>query len=408
MRELPSGWMSSAVEDCFDVTLGKMLSKEASEGVIQHSYLANKNVQWNRIDLRDLKTMHFTSSERQRYVLLPEDLLVTEGGEIGRTSIWHGEVDDCYFQNALHRLRPVRGIEPRYMLHYMQFAAHAGLFAHLAGQTSIAHLPKEKFARWRVIHPGSLVEQRRIVKILDATDTQIDSTRAWIAKAARLRISTMLDLLRPGKWPVRRVGELLAESHPAMRSGPFGSSLLKEQLVEAGIPLLGIDNVQTERFSDVFVRFVGDGTFNELRRYQVRPGDLMITIMGTVGRCCVVPDSIGPALSSKHTWTISFDPALYRSALACIQINHAPWALNHLARDTQGGTMGAIRSDTLRTLPLPVPPMEEQIRIENALAGWRAAIDAESRRTMELTKLKQAAADDLLTGRVRVPVGAGV
>ena len=73
-----------------------------------------------------------------------------------------------------------------------------------------------------------------------------------------------------------------------MRSGPFGSALLKHELVEAGIPLLGIDNVHVERFEATFSRFVTPQKFRELERYAVRPRDLMITIMGTVGRCCLV------------------------------------------------------------------------------------------------------------------------
>ncbi len=82
----------------------------------------------------------------------------------------------------------------------------------------------------------------------------------------------------------------------------------------------------------------------------------MITIMGTVGRCCLVPTNIGKALSSKHVWTLTFDKSLYSPYLACLQFNYAPWVLTHLKRDEQGGIMSAIRSETLSSLLLPVPP----------------------------------------------------
>jgi type I restriction enzyme S subunit len=75
-----------------------------------------------------------------------------------------------------------------------------------------------------------------------------------------------------------------------MPSGPFGSSLLKQELNASGIPLLGIDNVHVEGFVDKCSRYVDYDKFQELKQYRVRPADIMITIMGTVGRCCVGPD----------------------------------------------------------------------------------------------------------------------
>ena len=93
----------------------------------------------------------------------------------------------------------------------------------------------------------------------------------------------------------------------------------------------------------------------------------MITIMGTVGRCCLVPDDVGAALSSKHVWTLTFDQNRYSPYLACLQFNHAPWILRHFSRDEQGGIMASIRSDTLRTAQLPVPPMAEQQMIAAGL-----------------------------------------
>src|SRR5688572_26724966 len=117
MRELAPGWTLSKVGDLFDMQLGKMLSKEASAGPEQRRYLTNKNVQWSRIDFEALNYMSFSSVEREKFRLVPGDLLVTEGGEIGRTAMWEGDRKECYFQKSLHRLRSRGQIDPRYMLH---------------------------------------------------------------------------------------------------------------------------------------------------------------------------------------------------------------------------------------------------------------------------------------------------
>ncbi len=111
----------------------------------------------------------------------------------------------------------------------------------------------------------------------------------------------------PEEWGVEKLETLLAKIPSAMRSGPFGSALLKHELVEQGIPLLGIDNIFVEKFENKFKRFVTQEKFNELSRYSVRSRDVVITIMGTVGRCCVIPEKTETSLSSKHLWTMTFD-----------------------------------------------------------------------------------------------------
>ncbi|MEQ7419640.1 hypothetical protein ABQE70_08580 [Xanthomonas campestris pv. campestris] len=273
-------------------------------------------------------------------------------------------------------------------------------------------------------------EQRKIAVILDTIDTAIHETEALIAKLKAVKQGLLHDLLTrgidangelsapqseaphlykpsplgliPTDWDTKCISELLADLDPPMRSGPFGSALLKHELVDDGFPLLGIDNVHTERFARDYARFVTPMKFAQLARYAVRPDDLMITIMGTVGRCCLVPGDIGHALSSKHTWTITLERDAYSPYLAMLQINYSPWVLAHFARDQQGGTMAAIRSDTLRSTLLPVPPREEQRLMEQRLRTLSDRIESEATSLTKRRAEKAGLMDDLLTGRVRV------
>jgi type I restriction enzyme, S subunit len=290
-----------------------------------------------------------------------------------------------------------------------------------------ATLNKEKLKKIEFDFPQDPSEQKRIGQILSTVDQAIEQTEALIAKHQRIKTGSMLDLLTRGidehgnlrsekthkfknsalgkipvEWEVKRIADFLADVDPPMRSGPFGSALLKDELVESGVPLLGIDNVFAEQFVNSYTRFVHPRKAETLRRYRVRPRDLMITIMGTVGRCCVVPDDIGTALSSKHTWTISLNQRVYSPYLACLQINYAPWVLSHFAKDEQGGIMSAIKSDTLRSTLLPVPPFKEMITIEEILKAISAEIKLESALLHKLNSLKTALMQDLLTGKKRV------
>ena len=267
-------------------------------------------------------------------------------------------------------------------------------------------------------------KQIEIRKILTTVDRAIEQTEILIEKQQRIKIGLMRDLLTRGidehgairseqthkfkssslgripvEWEVNKIEEFLSVVDPSMRSGPFGSSLLKEDLCESGVPLLGIDNVFPERFVPNYKRFVSEKKAKLLKRFIIRPQDIIITIMGTVGRCCIAPDDIGEALSSKHIWTISFDKDLYSPYLACIQINYAPWVTNHFAKDMQGGIMTSIRSETLRTTYLPVPPIDEMQEIENRLRAISNDIDTLQIFHRKLLSQKTSIMQDLLTGR---------
>lgn len=294
-------------------------------------------------------------------------------------------------------------------------------------QTTVRHLSAAEINSALVEMPP-LPEQRAIAAVLDTIDEAIRQTEQIIAKLQQVKQGLLHDLLTrgiddngelrdperhpeqfqdsalgriPKGWEVASVGSLLADVDPAMRSGPFGSALLKHELVTTGVPLLGIDNVHVERFVSSCERFVTPQKARELSRYFVRPRDVMITIMGTVGRCCVVPEDVGEALSSKHVWTLTFDEGRYPAELACLQFNHAPWVLRHFARDEQGGIMAAIRSETLRSALLPVPSPVEARWIASVITDISRRTSEEVGTTSKLKLLKAGLAEDLLTGRVR-------
>src|SRR5690606_35025568 len=121
-----------------------------------------------------------------------------------------------------------------------------------------------------------------------------------------------------------------------------------------------------------------------------------------VGRCCVVPEDIGQALSSKHLWTMTFDRNRLLPELACWQLNYAPWVKSWFARQSQGAVMDAIQSSTLRSLRLPVPPIPEQLLLRDRYAAVQGRLTEEEEALSKLTEVKQGLLQDLLTGRVPV------
>lgn len=334
--------------------------------------------------------------------------------------------------STVSKLSPNEKVEPQYL--YFSLQAKFGWIQHRRTGTGVPHVPKDIGRLLKVNYPKSRTEQKKIAAILTSVDATIEKSEALIAKYRQIKAGLMHDLftrgvrpngqLRPPReqapelyqetaigwmpkeWSTATLEGLLAPVSNNIRSGPFGSALLKHELVEDGIPFLGIDNIHVERFDAHFRRFLSERKFRELARYRVRPGDVVITIMGTVGRCCVIPDTLDAALSSKHLWTMTFDSKLVIPELICWQLNYSAWAHAWFRRSMQGGIMDAIQSSTLKTLVVPLPPIQEQERIH---AGYRQAtqrIAHESGNFEKLRTQKLGLMQDLLTGKVAVTVDA--
>lgn len=139
--------------------------------------------------------MDFSDEERAKFSLESGDLLVCEGGEVGRTAIWRGELSECYFQKAIHRLRPKDGLMvPEFMLAFMVQAAVRNAWQNLISQTSISHLTQEKLAMLLVTRP-SLEEQNRIASVIGSHDRLISSEQSELSKLRHLKSGLMTDLL---------------------------------------------------------------------------------------------------------------------------------------------------------------------------------------------------------------------
>lgn len=398
---------------------------ESGPALIAGKHIESGIIDWDGCD----HISEFRYRESSEIALAVGDVILTKDGTIGRVARVDSLPGKATINGTMMLIRPERGIDYRYLYHLLNGAGFKKLIDDKVSGSSIPHIFQRDMVSLPISFPP-IDHQIKLAQVLDSLDTAIRDTEAIIAKLKVVKQGLLHDLLTrgidangelrppqaeaphlykpsplgwvPKDWEVKQLAALLAAVDPAMRSGPFGSALLKQELVSVGVPLLGIDNVHTERFSTDFRRFVTPRKFAELARYAVRPSDLMITIMGTVGRCCVVPEYVGQALSSKHTWTITLDQELYSPYLAMLQVNYSPWVLEHFARDQQGGTMAAIRSETLRSTLLPTPPREEQRLMEGRLREISKKIDLEVDACAKMQEEKSGLKDDLLTGRVRV------
>jgi type I restriction enzyme, S subunit len=196
---LPKEWDVGKVSDQFDIQLGKMLDSQKNRGA-KKTYLGNKAIQWDKIDLTEAQTVRMSLSDLVKFRLQPGDLLLCEGGDVGRCAIWSGELEECYYQKALHRLRPTRGYSSRLMVELMRWYVEGDLLSEYVSKTSIAHLTQEKLATVPLLIPP-IGEQKKIEDQIIHVRDRIQSEERLLGKL-RLQKSGLMDDLLTGRVPV--------------------------------------------------------------------------------------------------------------------------------------------------------------------------------------------------------------
>ena len=162
--ELPDNWEWCSLLNIAKIELGKTLDSAKNIGT-NYPYLRSVNVRWNEVDLSDLKEMRFEPEELDRYTVRRNDLLICEGGDVGRSCVWTDEKEILY-QNALHRVRFYGGCNPFYFMYYMMYYESRGIIKALCKGVTIKHLTGNVLSLIPFALPP-IEEQGRIVERLN-------------------------------------------------------------------------------------------------------------------------------------------------------------------------------------------------------------------------------------------------
>ena len=158
--DIPDSWEWVTLQTIATSSLGKTLDKAKNKGNLK-PYLCSINVYWDGIDLTTVKEARLEENELPKYLLRPGDLLICEGGDVGRSAVWES-TQEMYYQNALHRVRFYGGINPHYFQLLLEcYKGNQILDAYSKGMT-IRHLVQT--ALNTIVFPlPPLSEQTRIV-----------------------------------------------------------------------------------------------------------------------------------------------------------------------------------------------------------------------------------------------------
>jgi len=208
-------------------------------------------------------------------------------------------------------------------------------------------------------------DQLHIANLLSKGENLIAQRKESIRLLDELLKSTFLEMFYDNpeteEWDEVKFEELAEKKKASMRSGPFGSSLLHGEFTESGdVKVLGIDNVVTNRFTWKRNRCITSEKFKELKRYQVFPNDVLISIMATLGRTAVVPKDIPLCINSKHLAAITLNKEIANPYFVAYAFHSHPLIVRQMSNNVKGAIMDGLNLTIIRRIKLKQPPIELQ------------------------------------------------
>lgn len=262
---------------------------------------------------------------------------------------------------------------------------------------TFGEITKEQIQHFEILLPPTIDDQIRIATQLEGKMVEAEKMLQAALRRKEAVSAMQGAILRevfpweegdelPAGWKwVRTLDVLDSSTKNPIRMGPFGSQLHKDELVTDGVLVLGIEHVINKRFEDAGLKFITDEKFEQLKGFEVRPCDVLMTTMGTIGRCVVVPHGIRKSIISSHLLKISVNPDTYPNFIAWILSYLSP-VYRQLGCESHGAVMQGLNTDIVKKLHFPFPPtIDDQIRIVSEI----------DHKLTEIEKMQKAADKDL-------------
>ena len=380
-----------------------MLDKLKNEGCYM-SYLRNINVRWGCFDLTDVLKMRFKDDEVERYMIEKGDLVLCEGGEPGRCAIWD-KANPIMFQKALHRIRCYGGVLNEYLKYVIEDYAKANKLEEYYTGSTIKHLTGESLVS--ILFPLPPVkEQERIVQEIQrylSLVAIIENNKENLLAAIKQAKSKVLDLAIHGKlvpqdpndepaiellkrinpkaeiitdnghyqklpvgWTICKLKDICSKLVDGDHNPPKGTKETTEYLMLSAQNIVNDNIVYTNG-----VRYLNHDAFETSdKRTKVMQGDLLITIVGTLGRSCVFSGNKKITLQRS---VACLTPLIYNHFLKYYMDSSS--IQKYMTTNAKGTAQKGFYLNQLEQLPIMIPPLTEQQRIVARIEKIFARLD---------------------------------
>ena len=352
-------WEYKKLGDVCVSELGKTLNQSKDTGSLQ-PYLCAVNVQWDSLDFTTLKQARFEEDELERYSVQKNDLLVCEGGDVGRAAIWNQEKPMLY-QNALHRLRFSNNCNPRFYLFCLKHLKNKGVLdGRYAKGVTIKHLVKSALLSIQVPVPP-LEEQSRIVAELDLLTGIIDKQNAQLKELDNLAQAIFYDMFgdpieNPKRWDICHFSDICEVTS--------SKRVYQSEWQKTGVPFLRISDFSQliENKSELNAElFISRDKYDELKLSNQVPnkGDILVTARGTLGSCYIIKSNdCFYFQDGMITWLKSLSPNV--EPIFIVYLFKDSSFRRQIDKNQSGSTVAYLSISMLKKFTLPVPPLALQ------------------------------------------------
>lgn len=287
------------------------------------------------------------------------------GANAGYVNYWQVPIfaSDCTTIEARNK-----NIEIKYVYFFLKEKQNL-IFKTMRSGAAQPHVYAKDIALMKIPLPPQ-AEQKRIVAILNKNEEIKRKREQANAKLDELVQSTFVEMFVNTKqkgWHEVTIQDCAENHKNSIRTGPFGSDLLHSEFTNEGVAVLGIDNAVNNNFTWSKSRFISDEKYEKLKKFRVYANDVLITIMGTCGRCAVVPDDIGIAINTKHLCCITLNKKMCLPDFLHSYFLMHPTARQYLLRTSNGAIMDGLNMRLIKNMPITLPPLNLQTEYSNIL-----------------------------------------
>ena len=423
LGKIPTHWICTQIKYGYDITLGKMLQKNKSSSKDElKPYLKAQNIQPKGIDLSVVDNMWFSPDEKNKLLLKNNDVLISEGGDVGRSALWQGQLVECYIQNAINRARAIKGNSPYFLNYWMVYLKSADFINTLCNKATIPHYTAEKVETSPLVLPNC-DEQLHISLFLDHETAKIDNLiekqqqliellkekrQAVISHAVTKGLNPDVQMKDsgvewlgdvPAHWEVKRI------KHFGKVIGGF--AFKSTDFTDEGYPVIKISNVSHLSFDWGDSSFLPPSFSFTHKEYLAPNGALVFAmtrpvISGGI-KVTLLDDDSAPLVNQRVGFMMVRSKNMARYILISTQSSAF---LAHYVNNMTVTNQPNISSEGIESIYLPVPPMNEISRIllyvDRMNESYNQLIDKALLQVSLLQERRTALISAAVTGKIDV------
>lgn len=328
--------------------------------------------------IRMLQIRDFTQGERvtPEYIKITKTTKVCKADDIliARYGASLGKIltglSGAYNVAIMRTIPNTKLLEKKYLYYYLKSSTFQTFLLNIGNRAAQAGFNKKDLEELRIPNI-SREAQCEIVSILERVEAIVSTRQQQLQKLDDLVKARFVEMFvatdAASDWPYCTIADVSND----MRTGPFGSALHHDEFVDSGVFVLGIDNAVENKFSYNRMRYITAEKYQELKRYTVYPGDVIITIMGTVGRSAVIPADMPKAINTKHLACITPNAKMVNAQFLSCAFQVHPDIRAQLQKQCKGAIMDGLNLTIIKGLSFHIPP----INLQDRFVGFYEQVD---------------------------------